>query len=175
MIKNWKLFAAIAIAATAQGTSAKTPVKHTATSVSLPGKYDPNNDYARAARGELKVAKLYQDKFVIAYMAHTPFTEGHFLVVSKTSRARDFLEVEPVVLAQMWAVAQKVAKAEMVALGADGFIIRSNAGSVAATAQFHLHVVTQKTGVAMNEARPETSVDDLEPIAAKVRAVIAQQ
>jgi histidine triad (HIT) family protein len=138
----------------------------------LPGKYDPNNDYARAARGEVKVALLYQDRYAMAYLAHTPFTEGHFIVVSKQSTARNFMEVDPQDLAHMWAVAKIVAKAEIVALGADGFIVRSNAGSAGATAQFHIHIITRKTGVPMDESRPERTTEQLEPLAAKIRAAI---
>ena len=138
----------------------------------LPGQYDPNNDYARAARGEAKVALLYQDRYAMAYLAHTPFTEGHFIVVSKQSTARNFMEVDPKDLVHMWAVAKIVAQAEIAALGADGFIVRSNAGSAGATAQFHIHVITRKTGVPMDESRPERSAEQLEPLAARIRAAI---
>jgi histidine triad (HIT) family protein len=140
--------------------------------VDLPGHYDPNNAYARAARGELPVAKLYEDDQAIAYLVHNPYTVGHFLVVSKVSHARNFLEVEPDVLMHMWAVAQRVARAEIVALHADGFVIRSNAGAAGATPVFHIHVITMRTGVPMDETRPEKSLAELEPIAAQVRAAL---
>lgn len=163
--------AAALLAASATGAETPQPLAP-ALPGDLPGRYDPDNAYARAARGEIKVAKLYEDDAAIAYLVHNPYTVGHFLVVSKLTHARNFLEVEPDVLSHMWAVAQKVARAEIAALGADGFVLRSNAGAAGATAVFHIHVITMRSGVAMDEKRPEKTLAELEPIAARVRAAI---
>ena len=66
--------------------------------MSLTGAYDPDNIFARIIRGDMPAVKVWEDAEVLAFMDVFPQSEGHVLVVSKTSTARNLLEVEPGVL-----------------------------------------------------------------------------
>ena len=103
--------------------------------------YDPDNLIARTVRGDIPSVALYEDDEVVAFLADRPATLGHFLVASKTSKARNFLELTRDELAHIMEVAQRVAKAEIIALGTQGFTIRQNNGSASTIMQYHLHVI----------------------------------
>lgn len=139
----------------------------------LPGDYDPNNLLARTARGEIPSAKLYEDEHVLAFLGDRPSAHGHFLVISKTSKARNFLEIEPEELARILSVARRVAEAEIVAIGAEGFTLRQNNGSASSLHQFHLHVLPRWKGDQLKSGpQPEVKVSELEPLAERIRAVL---
>src|SRR5690606_32543292 len=67
--------------------------------MSLDGAYDPDNSFARIIRGEIPSVKVFEDERVLAFMDVYPQSEGHVLVISKASTARNLLECEPEVVA----------------------------------------------------------------------------
>ena len=79
--------------------------------MSLHGAYDPDNIFARILRGEIPSVKVWEDDDVLAFMDVFPQSEGHVLVVSKTSTARNLLEIEPQALAKLTAAVQRTARA----------------------------------------------------------------
>lgn len=107
--------------------------------MSLDGDYDKDNVFAKIIRGELPAAKVYEDAHVLAFMDVFPQARGHTLVVSKKSRARNLLDVEPEVLAHMIGDVQRVAKAMRAALKPDGIVVTQFNGSDAGQTVFHLH------------------------------------
>ena len=108
--------------------------------MSLDGAYDDANIFARLIRGEIPSTKIYEDDQVLAFMDAFPQARGHCLVVSKTSRARNLLEVEPQVLCSVMQTVQRVARAVRDALQPDGIVITQFNGSPAGQTVFHLHV-----------------------------------
>ena len=78
--------------------------------MSLDGVYDDGNIFARILRGEIPAAKVFEDAETLAFMDAFPQSRGHSLVISKTSRARNLLEIEPGALSAMMATVQRVAK-----------------------------------------------------------------
>ncbi|MGV3707797.1 MAG: HIT family protein [Gemmatimonas sp.] len=106
----------------------------------LYGTYDNNNPFAKILRGELPVSKVYEDKYVLAFMPLRMITPGHVLIISKTSRARNLLDMKSADLARIMDVARRVAEAETRALGVQGFQILQNNGAVGTQSVFHLHV-----------------------------------
>ncbi len=108
--------------------------------MSLDGPYNDQNIFAKIVRGEMPAVKLYEDRDVLAFMDVFPQARGHCLVVSKTSKARNLLEVEPDVLCTVMADVQRVARAVVAALNPDGVIITQFNGSAAGQTVFHLHV-----------------------------------
>ena len=108
--------------------------------MSLDGAYEPDNIFARIVRGEAPAVKIYEDADVLAFMDVFPQSRGHCLVVSRTSRARNLLEVEPEVLTRLMLEVQRVARAVVAALNPDGVIVTQFNGSVAGQTVFHLHV-----------------------------------
>ena len=108
--------------------------------MSLDGAYDDQNIFAKIARGEAPAVKIYEDQDVLAFMDVFPQSRGHCLVVSKASRARNLLEVEPEVLTRLMLEVQRLARAVVAALNPDGVVITQFNGSAAGQTVFHLHV-----------------------------------
>ena len=107
--------------------------------MSLQGEYDRDNIFARILRGELPCAKVYEDADVLAFMDLFPQSRGHLLVVSKTSQARNLLEVEPAVLERLILGVQRLARAVRAALDPDGLVVTQFNGALAGQTVFHLH------------------------------------
>jgi histidine triad (HIT) family protein len=108
--------------------------------MSIDGRYDESNIFAKALRGEIDVVKVFEDGETLAFMDLFPQSHGHALVVSKTSKARNILEIEPVALDQVMRTVQKTARAIYKALAPEGVIITQFNGAVAGQTIFHLHV-----------------------------------
>lgn len=108
--------------------------------MSLTGAYDPENVFAKILRGEIPNVTVFEDDRVLAFMDVFPQSEGHVLVISKTSQARNLLEVEPEALQDIMLVAQKIARAVPKALGCDGVSVMQFNGAAGGQTVFHLHV-----------------------------------
>jgi hypothetical protein len=89
-------------------------------------RYDPQNPFAKIIRGELPADKVYEGAHVLAFLSLDEKAPGHVLVISKTSKARNIMEISPQDLVRVTLVAQRIAKAERSALRADGVMIQQN-------------------------------------------------
>ncbi len=137
--------------------------------------YDPNNIFAKILRGELPCYKVYEDDKALAFLDIMPRAPGHTLVLPKAP-ARNLLDVAPDDLAHVAKVAQRVAKAAMSALGADGVTVQQFNEGPGGQVVFHLHVhiIPRKTGVAMKPPAAEKEKPDaLADIAKKLSAALA--
>jgi histidine triad (HIT) family protein len=137
--------------------------------------YDPNNIFAKILRGELPCHKVYEDDRVLAFLDIMPRAPGHTLVLPKAP-ARNLLDIEPGDLAHVAMVAQKVAKAAMTALGADGITVQQFNEGPGGQVVFHLHVhvIPRKTGIAMKPPASEKEKPEaLADIAKKLAAALA--
>ena len=116
--------------------------------------YDPNNIFAKILRGEIPAHKIYEDEHTLAFMDVMPQVDGHCLVIPKMP-SRGLLDADPVVLARVMPVVQKVAKAAVAVTGADGFQIRQYNEPAGGQTVFHLHfhILPMKEGVPL---RPHT-------------------
>lgn len=116
--------------------------------------YDPDNIFAKILRGDIPAYKVYEDDDVLAFMDVMPQSDGHTLILPKTS-ARNILDVEPDVLAKVIKVTQKIAKAAVTAFAADGAVVMQYNEAPAGQTVFHLHfhVVPRYLGVPL---RPHT-------------------
>lgn len=101
--------------------------------------YDPDNIFARILRGEIPSVKVWEDDHVLAFMDVFPQSEGHVLVVSKTSTARTLLDIEPDVLARLAEATRRTARAVVKALRPEGFQIMQLNGEAGGQTVFHLH------------------------------------
>ena len=102
--------------------------------------YDTQNPFARIIRGELPAYKVYEDDDVLAFLSKDQSVPGHVLVISRTSTAQNIMEMSPQDLTRVMLVAQRIARAEVTSLHADGVEIRQNNGAAAEQTVFHLHV-----------------------------------
>ena len=107
--------------------------------MSLTGAYDPANIFAKILRGEIPAAKVWEDENILAFMDVFPQSEGHVLVIHKTSTARNLLASSPEHLAQLTAAVQRTARAVNAALAPEGFSIMQFNGEAGGQTVFHLH------------------------------------
>lgn len=141
--------------------------------VPLKGAYDEANPFARIVRGEIPVAKVYEDDQVLAFMDHAPAEPGHVLVISKTSKARHLLEIAPADLSRLMAVVARVGQAQVDGLGVEGFTIVQNNGVGQSVPHLHIHVIPRVAGkplmfVENQRGDPQA----IEATAAKIRAAM---
>ncbi len=143
--------------------------------MSLTGSYDDANIFAKIVRGEIPSVKIFEDDAVLAFMDAFPQSRGHALVISKTSKARNILEVEPQVLAELAAATQKLARAVTAALKPDGVVVTQFNGAPAGQTVFHLHfhVIPRYEGEALGRhGGGMADIDELKALAAKISAAL---
>lgn len=109
--------------------------------------YDPNNIFGKILRGEIPSHKIYEDEHAYAFMDVMPMVDGHCLVIPKRG-SRNLLDADPAVLAKLMAAVQKVAKAAVKGMGAEGCQIRQYNEAPAGQTVFHLHfhILPLRTG-----------------------------
>jgi histidine triad (HIT) family protein len=106
--------------------------------MSLTGKYDQQNIFAKILRGEIPAAKVYEDEHILAFMDAFPQSPCHTLVIPK-SPSRNLLDIEPQQLLTVMTGVQKIAKAVEKAFAPEGIIITQFNGETAGQTVFHLH------------------------------------
>ena len=116
--------------------------------------YDNDNIFAKILRGEIPSHKIYEDELTIAFLDVMPKSDGHALVLPKNP-SRNIFDTAESDLNAVIATTQKIAKAAMVAFGADGVTVQQNNEGAGGQLVFHLHfhVVPRLEGV---ELRPQT-------------------
>ena len=105
----------------------------------LDGAYDDANIFAKILRGEAPAARVFEDEHILAFMDVFPQSRGHTLVISKHSRARNLLDVEPETLGRLILGVQRVAGAVRAALKPEGLMVAQLNGAPAGQSVFHLH------------------------------------
>jgi histidine triad (HIT) family protein len=144
--------------------------------MSLDGRYDADNIFAKIIRGEIPSVKVFEDDRVLAFMDVFPQSRGHALVISKVSQARNLMEAEPEVLAELAAATQRLARATVAALKPDGVVVTQFNGAPAGQTIFHLHfhVIPRYEGEAMGRHGEGgmADIEDLQALAAKISAAL---
>ena len=143
--------------------------------MSLDGAYEPDNIFARILRGEIPSAKVYEDANILAFMDAFPQTRGHTLVVHRTSKARNLLDIEPQPLCELIAGVQKVTRAVRKALDPDGIVVTQFNGAPAGQTIFHLHfhILPRWEGAGLGaHGRGPASPEDLARLAGAIAAEI---
>ena len=141
--------------------------------IPLKAAYDENNPFAKILRGETAVPKVYEDDQVLAFMDYAPAEPGHVLVISKTSKARNILEVSPADLSRLMAVAARIGQAQIDGLGVEGFTIVQNNGVGQSVPHLHIHVIPRTAGKPLMFVENEKGdPKDIEAMAAKIRAAM---
>ena len=143
--------------------------------MSLAGDYDDANIFARILRGEVPCVKITEDADTLAFMDAFPQAKGHCLVVSKISKARNILDMEPDALSKVILATQRVSAAMVKALNPDGFVVTQYNGSPAGQTVFHLHVhiIPRWDGVELKRhAGNMADVGELKVLAEKIAAAL---
>lgn len=141
--------------------------------IPLKAPYDESNPFAKILRGEIVVPKVYEDDHVLAFMDHAPAEPGHVLVISKTSKARNLLEISPADMTRLMAVAARVGQAQVDGLGVEGFTIVQNNGVGQSVPHLHIHVIPRLAGKPLMFVENEKGDPKaIEATAAKIRAAM---
>ncbi|WP_235735280.1 HIT family protein [Nocardioides alcanivorans] len=92
--------------------------------------------------GTVPSVKVAEDETTYAFMDINPGSDGHLLVVPKR-HSKDLMEIPADDLAAVTLAAQRIAKAAVPALGADGVNLLNCCGADAwqTVFHFHLHVI----------------------------------
>ena len=119
--------------------------------ISPAGAYNHDNIFAKILRGDVPSVPVYEDKEVLAFMDVFPQALGHVLVISKTSLARNILEIDHSSLQRLIVVVQNIAAAVSVALKPDGVLVWQANGQAAGQTvdHFHFHVIPRWEGQPM--------------------------
>jgi histidine triad (HIT) family protein len=136
--------------------------------------YDPNNIFAKILRGELPAHRVYEDDRALAFLDIMPRAPGHTLVIPKNP-ARNLLDIDAGDLGYVATIAQRIARAQMQAFGADGITVQQFNESAGGQVVFHLHVhvIPRHDGVAMKPPASEMAKpEDLAAAAEKIRAAL---
>jgi histidine triad (HIT) family protein len=145
--------------------------------MSLDGTYDDGIIFAKILRGEAPSARVFEDEHVYAFMDVFPQSKGHIMVIPKHSRARNLLEEEPQILAELILGVQRVARAVRAALNPDGIQISQFNGAPAGQTVYHLHVhiIPRWEGVPLGRhgAGGMADLDELKALAAQISAQIS--
>ena len=112
--------------------------------------YDPDNIFARILRGEAPCVKVYEDELALAFMDVMPRADGHTLVVPKVP-ARNLFDIDPQDLARFMPAVQKVGRAVMAGMKAEGLTLQQFNETAGGQQVFHLHfhLLPRWSGVAL--------------------------
>ena len=137
--------------------------------------YDSGNVFAKILRGEMPAHRVYEDEHTLAFMDIMPRADGHVLVIPKAP-ARNLMDADPQVLGRVMESVQKVGRAVMQAMEAEGLTVQQFNESAGGQVVFHLHVhvMPRWTGVPLRPhtgqmEKPEVLADH----AARIRAALA--
>ncbi len=115
--------------------------------------YDDTNVFAKILRGEMPCYKVYEDENTFVFMDIMPRAPGHCLVIHKRP-ARNILDADDEMLAQIYSTVRKLSIAAMKAFECDGLTVQQYNESAGGQMVFHLHVhvVPRSDGVKMRQS-----------------------
>ena len=144
--------------------------------MSLHGAYDDNNLFAKILRGEIPAVKVFEDDQTLAFMDIFPQARGHFLVVPKNVRARNFLELPASRVAPLMERVHRLTIATEKALKPDGVTVTQFNGEDAGQTIFHLHfhIIPRYAGqrLAGHSHGQKADIGELQAIAQEIAAAL---
>lgn len=130
--------------------------------------------FCKIVEGQIPCHKVYETDEVLAFLDIGPVSEGHTLVIPKT-HAENLSAGSSEDAAHLMRVVHDIAPKILQAVGAAGYNLGMNHGSVADQDVFHthLHIMPRKHGEPRSFTKTHPSHDELKAVAEKIRAVIA--
>lgn len=120
---------------------------------------------------------MHADDTVVAFLDRSPLLPGHTLVVPRT-HVETLDDLEPRLLAPLFAVVQRVSRAQQKALGAQGTYTAVNTRVSQSVPHVHVHVVPRRQGDGLFRsglvwARTRYEPGEAATIASKLRETLA--
>jgi histidine triad (HIT) family protein len=128
--------------------------------------------FCKMVVGQIPVAKIYEDEFVLAFLDIGPLSDGHTLVIPKYHFER-LHDCPPELLGRVGSHLGEVAKAVAVAMNSDGYNVLCNNGRAAGqlVEHLHFHIIPRNTGDGVFDRWPSYKYQQgqIDTIAAKIR------
>ncbi len=104
--------------------------------------------FHKILEGVVPCHKVYESDTVLAFLDIAPCTVGHTLVIPKTAEGANMMETSPGSLSSVFDVVHRIAPAIVRAVGADGFNLAMNNGSMTGQAVMypHVHIIPRRAG-----------------------------
>lgn len=134
--------------------------------------------FCMIAAGKIPSVKVYEDDRVLAFMDISPVTKGHTLVIPR-EHYDPVTKVPLTLLHDVIAVVQKVAKAQVDGLKADGINITQANGAIAGQVipHVHFHVIPRLKSDPHSWNAPQRKYDaddEIGQYAAKIRKALTK-
>lgn len=143
--------------------------------MSLDGRYDDQNIFAKILRGDAPAVKVHEDEYTLAIMDVFPQAPGHVLVIPKEP-ARNLFELSEEAAEKAILAVKTVAAAVRRALAPDGVFVAQFNGASAGQTVFHIHfhIIPRREGVdiAGHGKAGLADMAELEQLAEKIRAAL---
>lgn len=143
--------------------------------MSLDGRYDDQNIFAKILRGEAPSVKVHEDAHTLAIMDVFPQAPGHVLVIPKEP-ARNLFELSEEAAEKSILAVKTVAAAVRRALEPDGVFVAQFNGAPAGQTVFHIHfhIIPRREGkeIAGHGKAKMADMPELEALAVKIRAAL---
>ncbi|GGH01620.1 MAG TPA: HIT family protein [Oceanicaulis sp.] len=143
--------------------------------MSLDGRYDDQNIFAKILRGEAPSVKVHEDAHTLAIMDVFPQAPGHVLVIPKEP-ARNLFELSEEAAEKSILAVKTVAAAVRRALEPDGVFVAQFNGAPAGQTVFHIHfhIIPRREGeeIAGHGKAKMADMPELEALAEKIRAAM---
>ena len=103
--------------------------------------------FCKIVKNELPAHKIYEDDYMVAFLDNSPVNEGHVLIVPRR-HWKSLDEVDDLMAGYLMIVVRKIGAAIKKTLGASGYNVVINNGSVAGQIidHFHCHVIPRFDG-----------------------------
>ncbi len=134
-------------------------------------RYDDKNIFAKIIRGELPAEKVFENDESLVIMDIMPRSEGHMLVLTKTS-CRNILDANVSQLNSCIQLVQRMSRAAIEAFAADGVTIQQFNETAGGQEVFHIHfhVLPRFNGVPL---RPPGKMEDAAVLREHCKKIIA--
>ena len=131
--------------------------------------------FCKIVRGEIPSVKVREDARTFSFMDVQPASPGHILTVPKL-HAANLLEITEDDLCAVVLASQQIARAVQAALKPDGMrMVQTNGAAAGQTVfHYHVHIIPMYQGQRLvTHGRDRTSPEDLEAVAVRIRAALA--
>ena len=95
--------------------------------------------FCKIVNGDIPAKKIYEDKYVLAFLDINPDTAGHTLIIPK-KHFTDLDDIDDKTLAHIMSAAKIVKKRLEEKLNIDGITLVQNNGSIQEIKHYHLHL-----------------------------------
>jgi histidine triad (HIT) family protein len=133
--------------------------------------------FCKIVANEIPSTRVYEDDDVLAFMDIGPIVKGHTLVIPKR-HSDPITETPSALLQKIIVVVQKVARAQVTGLGADGINVTQANGAVAGQVvpHIHFHVIPRFEGDGHRwnwAAKAYDNPEETESYASRIRGALS--